>query len=245
MSRHEITTTLSWMREGEAFLRATVDRVPDEEFAAPSGLPGWTRAHVVGHVARNAEALFRLSEWARTGIETPMYEGHEQRTAEIEASARQAPASLRQDLVTTAHELDEALQQLDATTWQTPVRSARGRQIPAVEIPWIRVREVWLHAIDLAAEANPTDLPHGLVDVLLDDVTGTLPTRDNCPALVLKPNDRDDSWQLGAANDNTPIVTGMNATILSWLVGRDNGSDLAVRNQAGWAQHLPKVPKWL
>ena len=35
----------------------TVDSLDDEELATPSGLPDWTRAHVVAHLALNAEGL--------------------------------------------------------------------------------------------------------------------------------------------------------------------------------------------
>jgi hypothetical protein len=53
--------------------------------AAPSLLPGWTRAHVLAHVARNADALVNLLTWARTGQPRPMYADRQQRDAEIEA----------------------------------------------------------------------------------------------------------------------------------------------------------------
>lgn len=35
----------------------TVDSLPVGAYAVPSGLPGWTRGHVVAHLALNAEAL--------------------------------------------------------------------------------------------------------------------------------------------------------------------------------------------
>ena len=35
----------------------TVDGLDDDALAAPSGLPDWTRAHVVAHLALNAEGL--------------------------------------------------------------------------------------------------------------------------------------------------------------------------------------------
>ena len=40
--------------------------------------PGWSRRHVVAHVGYNARALTRLVEWAKTGIETPMYASADQ-----------------------------------------------------------------------------------------------------------------------------------------------------------------------
>lgn len=244
MSRHDLTQTLPWLREGQAYLRTTLDRLPDAELYAPSGLPAWSRAHVVGHVTRNAEALSRLATWARTGVENPMYSGPEQRAAEIESAARQQPTALRADLVHTADALEEDLDRLGPTTWQAPVRTAQGREVPAAEIPWMRVREVWLHAVDLAAAATLADLPAGVVDTLLDDVTGVLPNRDGCPPLVLEPTDRDRGWQLSADADAT-VLRGTAPDLLGCLVGRSDGSKVDACDRAGQPCSLPGVPRWL
>ena len=37
----------------------TVDGLDGDDWSAPSLLPGWTRAHVVAHLALNAEAMSR------------------------------------------------------------------------------------------------------------------------------------------------------------------------------------------
>ncbi|WP_416981503.1 maleylpyruvate isomerase family mycothiol-dependent enzyme [Streptomyces sp. T028] len=225
--RHDLTVTLPWMREGTAVLAHVADGLTDDGLADASALPGWTRAHVLGHVARNAEALTRLATWARTGVPTPMYADREQRATEIESSATLPPEVLRAQLKSTAAELEDALAALDATTWQAEVRSALGRTIPAAEIPWMRVREVWLHAIDLAPAAPPAplvptappaplvpaaplaseaisafifafaDLPADLTDTLLDDITATLSNRPACPAVRLVPTDRARTWDIG------------------------------------------------
>ena len=42
---------------------------------APSLCEGWSRAHVLAHVARNAEAIQRLAQWAVDGAPRPMYPG--------------------------------------------------------------------------------------------------------------------------------------------------------------------------
>ena len=57
---------LSWMREGEAHVLGYCAQLDDDALAAPSQLPGWDRAHVVGHLARNADALQNLVTWARS-----------------------------------------------------------------------------------------------------------------------------------------------------------------------------------
>jgi maleylpyruvate isomerase len=219
--RHDLTVTLPWMREGTTVLRSTADRLTDAGFAAPSALPGWTRAHVIGHVARNAEALVRLATWARTGVPTPMYADRAQRAAEIESSAELPPQVLRSQMESTAAELDVALAGLDANTWRSEVESALGRTIPAAEIPWMRVREVWLHAVDLGLGTTFGDLPATLVDALLDDVTATLSARPGCPAVRLAPTGRDRVWSFGPVTEERPtVVEAPTAELLAWTIGR-------------------------
>ena len=77
--RNEIAVTLPWMRTGTEHVTALVAKLSDTELAEPSALPDWSRAHVVAHLARNAEALGRLLTWARTGVENPMYPSREAR----------------------------------------------------------------------------------------------------------------------------------------------------------------------
>lgn len=215
-----------------------VDRLTDEQFADPSALPGWSRAHVVGHVARNAEALGRLATWARTGVPTPMYADREQRAAEIEASAAQSPGALRDELATTAAALDATLAGLDEHGWRAQVQSALGRAIPATEIPWLRVREVWLHAVDLAAGADIDDLPAGLVDVLLDDVTGTLNTRPGCPPLRLVPVGGELIRHLGPTGTSVIDVTAPAPLLLAWVAGRAEAAAVG-------APAALTLPRWL
>jgi len=231
-SRHDLGVTVPWMREGTEHLLRTVDKLDDDAVLAASRLPGWTRAHVIGHVARNAEALARLATWARTGVETPMYTDSAQRAEEIEESASKSPASLRDELTSTADGLAEALDGLTADQWQAQVRSALGRAIPAAEIPWMRIREVWLHAVDLGVGASVADLPSGVVDLLLDDVTSALSRKDGCPALTLAPADRDSTWRLGAG-DAESRITAPAFELAGWLTGRTRHED--------W----PALPIWL
>jgi maleylpyruvate isomerase len=228
--RHDLDATLPWMREGTAHLLAVVDKLGDGELTAPSALPGWTRAHVIGHVARNAEALIRLAVWASTGDETPMYADREQRVAEIERSAALPPTTLRDDLAGTAEMLDDALAALTPGNWQAQVRSALGRAIPAAEVPWMRVREVWMHAADLDHGATVDDLPDGVLDLLLDDVTAALSAKPDCPPALIAPVDRSRVWRLGSGG---PRVEASAADLAGWLTGRVGRPD------------LPSLPRWL
>jgi len=228
-TRHDTALTLPWMHEGTAHLLRSADKLDNDALTGPSRLPGWTRAHVLGHVARNAEALTRLATWARTGVETPMYSDRAQRAAEIEESATKPAATLRAELASTADTLADALDALTAEQWQATVRSALGRAIPAAEIPWMRIREVWLHTIDIG---TGVDLPAGVVDLLLDDVTTALSRKDGCPGITLAPSDRNATWLLGREPAGRTIEAPA-AELAVWLTGRLRRDD--------W----PQLPAWL
>lgn len=230
--RHDIDATSTWMREGTAQLLAVVDKLSDEDIHAPSLLPGWTRAHVIGHVARNAEALHRLASWARTGVESPMYTDAAQRAREIEQSAALPADRLRAELAGTATSLGSALDTLTPEQWSAQVRSALGRAIPAAEVPWMRVREVWLHAVDLDNGATVRDLPPGVVDTLLDDVSAALTAKDGCPPVQMIPTDRERTWQLGSTDGPTTVAAPA-AELAGWVTGRLPGTE--------W----PTLPRWI
>lgn len=236
--RQDTAVTLPWMRRGTEVLQAAVDSLPDEAFAEPSALPAWSRAHVIGHLARNAEALVRLARWAATGVETPMYSSPEQRVADIEDSSRLARPVLRRQLATTAAELDDHLARLDDRGWQARVRSALGREIPAAELPWMRIREVWLHAVDLDAGVQVHGFPPDLIDALLDDVTGVVGAKCGCPAVDLHTTDRERGWTLGPAGAGQR-VSGSAADLAAWVTGRSAGAGLTAEVT------LPSLPAWL
>ncbi|WP_045877768.1 maleylpyruvate isomerase family mycothiol-dependent enzyme [Pseudofrankia sp. DC12] len=238
--RHDISVTLPWLREGTTHLLSQVAKLTDDEFRTPSLLPGWTRGHVIAHVARNAEALGRLVDWARTGVESRMYSSAGQRADEIARTAAEAAPILRQDAASTAQALDHSLAQLSDEQWHRQIRSALGRVIPAAEVPWLRIREVWLHAVDIDTGATVHDIPADIIDLLLDDVTTTLSAKPGCPCLVLAPTDRERAWALGGAGQHAgphPAVRVPAATTAGWLTGRPAFNDLPIS--------LPPLPAWL
>src|SRR6266545_1394914 len=72
-AREHATRGLTLVREATERLYGEVSKLDDAAVVGLSRLPGWTRAHVVTHLARNADAWVNLQTWARTGIEHPMY----------------------------------------------------------------------------------------------------------------------------------------------------------------------------
>ena len=77
-------------------LLQSVDSMSPEAVAGPSLMPGWTRGHVLTHLARNADAITNLVLAARTGDGRPMYVGGpEGREAAIQAGADRPPLPAR------------------------------------------------------------------------------------------------------------------------------------------------------
>ena len=68
-------------------LLASASTLSDAQAREPSLLPGWSRGHVLTHIARNADGMVNLLRWARTGTQTPMYASAQSRAADIEAGA--------------------------------------------------------------------------------------------------------------------------------------------------------------
>lgn len=242
-ARSDVRLTRRWMAEGTEQLARAVAELPDAALRRPSGLPGWSRAHVLAHLARNAEALSHLAHWAATGEETPMYPDLGARAADIERTSANAPAQLRSDLAQTAGVLEAQLGAFSDAAWAARVRSALGREISAAEIPWMRVREVWLHALDLDAGVQVGEFPPDLVDALLDDITPALSRKPECPAAALAATDRHRTWTFGpAAESSTRTSTevhGSAAALLAWVAGRSPGADLTGPTP------LPTLPPWI
>ena len=98
----EIALALARLGDSTDRLLATAGALDDAQAAAASRLPGWTRGHVLTHLARNADGFRNLLIWARTGTETPMYPSEESRDRDIEAGARRPAAELTADVRASA-----------------------------------------------------------------------------------------------------------------------------------------------
>ncbi|HEX6313015.1 MAG TPA: maleylpyruvate isomerase family mycothiol-dependent enzyme [Acidimicrobiia bacterium] len=236
-----LDTRLAWMHEGTRFFDARVGQLADDDFHAPAALPRWTRAHVVAHVARNADALGNLLTWARTGVETQMYESGEQREADIEEGATRPAAVLRADLEDAQRRFAAAVASLPAEAWRAEVRTRAGRPIAAAEVPWMRAREVWVHAVDLDAGASFADLPPSFVEAFLTEVTATFTARPDCGAIELVATDTGRTWSIGPPDADEVVVEGGAGALLAWLLGRSDGAVLSAPGRGV----LPAVPSWL
>jgi maleylpyruvate isomerase len=134
--------------------------ITEPDLRAPSLLPGWTRAHVLAHVARNADAMRNVLAGLRTGQDRPGYTSAEAREADIERDAGRQARELAADLADSAMALRTVARQLPGEGWQVPVRMLDpGARFPAAELLTRRLVEVELHHGDLGAGYGPADWP--------------------------------------------------------------------------------------
>ncbi len=224
--------TLEWWADGERLFGTALGRLTDEEFDAPSLLPGWQRRQVLAHVARNADALVNLLTWARTGVETPMYPTSDARAAGIAEAAAYDPPRLRGEVLAATGRLAEAVHGLPEAAWTAEVRTAQGRPVPAAEVPWMRCREVYVHAVDLDAGIGFADVPEDVQAAMVDDVFRMWDRRDQGPDVVVFAGDRE--WGTGAV-----AVSGALPEVTAWVTGRSDGAALTADGA------LPELPAWL
>ena len=227
----DLDTARRWWGGGERAVAGAVQELTDDELRQPSALPGWTRAHVVAHLARNADALVNLCTWARTGVEMPMYPSREVRDADIERTAAQPADVLRTDLRDAAARLAELAAVLPDDAWNRPIRTMQGRRIAAREIPWMRVKELWVHGVDLDAGLSFADIPTEVLPPLIDDVLAVFAARDQMPDVTLVATDLDRSWGSGTARVEGPV-----AALAAWLTRSRTD---------GLTGDVPALPAWL
>jgi uncharacterized protein (TIGR03083 family) len=163
--------TRAWLDDATEVMLRVVDELHDDAFAAPSALPGWTVAHVVAHLHFNAEAIGRLTTWARTGIETPMYSSVAQRNDDIEAGSLLPPSELHHLVRASAQMLKDSFDALTPQMWVNTVVTAQGRTVPATELVWMRFREVAIHTIDISSGGiGFADFPSESVTKLTNEI---------------------------------------------------------------------------
>ena len=218
-------------------LLATLARLTDDDLRAPSLLPGWTRGHVLTHVARNADALTNLVHWAATGEERPMYPSQEDRDAAIEAGADRLLAEQREDVARSADRFAEAARALPSDRHDAEVsRLPGGPRLPARLVgPWRRT-EVEVHHADLGSGYTAADWPADYLDAMLARRERELAAAGT--AVTLELTDR--GTRTATSGPGGPLVSGATTDVVWWLLGRGTGERLACSED-----RLPDLGRWV
>lgn len=198
----------------------TADGLEDGAYAEPSSLPGWSRAHVLAHLALNAEALAGVLGGVLDGATTTMYASDEARDADIDALAGRRPAVIRDRLLGASTALADAIAAMPPDAWDGEVeRTPGGRRFPIALVPAMRLREVEIHHADLDTGYTRAEWDPAFCVALIDHVAA----RPGQPAFVAVATDHDRRWEVGSGG---PTVTGTLADLGWWLCGRGGGAGL-------------------
>jgi maleylpyruvate isomerase len=195
----------------------------DADVATPSLCDGWTRGHVLTHLARNADGIADTIAGALRGEIVERYPGGDQaRNAAIEAGAGRPFATLVADVRDSADRLDRVFAAVaDTDGWALPTEHGN----PACAWVSRRWREVEVHRIDLAADYTADRLPALLITELISSTAESLGKRADGPLRVTiteegsrVPELAGRMWTVG---EGDPVdVRGPDWAVLSWLIGR-------------------------
>jgi maleylpyruvate isomerase len=196
---------------------AAIARLGDDDVHRPSLLPDWTVAHVLAHVARNADSHTRRAEAAVRGEVVDQYSGgYEGRAAEIEATAVGRTArQLIDDVRTSATTMWHAWSDVPAAAWEHETRDVGGRLRPLRLLVQRRWQELEVHMVDLDVGVTYRDWPGEFVAEWLPQLRAG----------------RDARLPPGAAAPAPGVLDERDE--LAWLYGRLQRPDLPVL--APWA----------
>ena len=240
------TALLAELTDATAQFLAAAERLDDQAVREPSTLPGWTRGHVLTHVARNADGLRNLLTWAATGVPHEMYpDGN--RESDIEEGAARTAAQLATDLHESSEKFAEAAARITPEQWKSTVERRVGGPQPAGSIPWWRLEEVVIHHMDLNTGFTPAHWTTEFTGPELEMTANRFndPSYGSVAAAPFRLYAEDTARSCGVICDATDtdhlLVRGPEAALLAWLLGRSNGDGLVVEPFGA----LPTLPKWL
>ncbi|WP_353953669.1 maleylpyruvate isomerase family mycothiol-dependent enzyme [Knoellia sp. S7-12] len=211
-----MTDLLTAIDDQTALLVSDARHCPD--LAAPSLCQGWSRDHVLNHIARNAEALIRLVGSAVDGTGETMYVSPEARDAEIDDGVGRAQPELVADVQNTAVPLAAALRRLtpdhaDVVLERTP----GGPTFKGGMLTFMRLREVVYHHVDLDLAFDFEDLDAELQVLFIENEVKRQRAASTAPSLTIR-SDEGDDWSIG---DGDVHVSGSRGGILRWLARQD------------------------
>src|SRR5437870_2591779 len=216
---NEVSHSLDRLAAATDRVLATATALSDAQAREPSLLPGWSRGHVLTHIARNADGMVNLLCWARTGTPAPMYASAESRSADIEAGAGRPAGELAADVRESAAALAAEAADMPDDAWTAQVRALQGPPFPAFGVLDRRLSEMEIHHVDLAAGYTPGDWPDDFLTEALPRVAESFTDRDDAPRCLVWAEGTKGSFRLGPEQAGPPqwIIRGQPADLLAWL----------------------------
>ncbi|WP_438306850.1 maleylpyruvate isomerase family mycothiol-dependent enzyme (plasmid) [Streptomyces sp. HUAS TT11] len=201
--------------------------MPERQAREPIGLPGWTRAHVLIHLADLSGAFARQARYAVQGRTIEVYDGgRPTRDRRIEELHDRPVEWLRHQLTEGLDALELAWAALGPDDWALPC-SYRDSPLFATQLAWWRETE--LHGVDLAVGSTAEEWSLPLARHVVTFLQPRLPEN-----VRIVSEDTGEQWTSGPGTDTT--VTADLRTLAAWISGRP-----ASRLPEG---ELPQLKSW-
>jgi maleylpyruvate isomerase len=139
---------IAWCVAAQQRLHDTIASLTDDDVRRPSLLPGWSIAHVLTHVARNADSHVRMVEGAERGEVVWQY-APDQRDREIEDGSTRDAATIIADVHASAAALEAAWTRASNEVWTSGAARSNAGVLPITQQVVRRWREVEFHHADL------------------------------------------------------------------------------------------------
>jgi maleylpyruvate isomerase len=148
ISTSTVSHALADSDAGLGTLISAVEQLTEADLAAPSTLEGWTRGHVLSHIAALGNALRGQAQAAERGEVVPVYASQEARNAGIEAGSGRTVAEHLAVLSALRDDLASAWPEPGSPHWAAP-SGYRGGPLSGCLLAWWR--EVRIHSVDALA----------------------------------------------------------------------------------------------
>ena len=214
----------------------SIAAMSDADVRSPSGLPGWSRGHVLAHLEGNARGIGRLARWARDGFERPMYITRDVRNSDVDLHSDRSRVRHQAAVAQSIDALAGDLAALSEQQRESMVVLGNGMLVPAASLARHRLQEVCIHHSDLGIDTYtwrnwPTPMAERMIGLVIDDFV----QRDDFPVARVVV----DGPEL-QVNEGGTFVSGPAVAMLAWLLGRDSGTDLTAHG----VDAVPAVPAW-
>jgi maleylpyruvate isomerase len=230
-------TSVIEVASAESLVARFIENLSNDDVAADSLLPNWSRGHVITHLANNARGLSNLIDWALTGVQKDMYVSVEQRGIDIEDGAKRPGNEIVADFLEQANIFANNLDRLIAgPLLSDEVVLGNGMHVHPHEITTLRERELLVHLVDLGLDYKANDWSFDFSIKTLKSVSaGKRKERVNFRLLIAG----DHTWTMDQ-NGMTDIF-GTPQSLAAWLMGREPDDKLVTSD----GSPLGKPPLWL
>jgi len=220
---------LASVRDATDRLLTAAAKLNNDSTAEPSRLPGWTRGHVLAHIARNADALVNVLAGR------PMYISGDARDADIERDAPRPPADQLVDVRESAERFEN--QAAVPADWSRTITMRNGVTDSASRVPFRRWVEVELHHVDLGIGYELEDLPEEFTQRETAFLAARFSGNADVPPTRITDGTR--AWSTGREGEAEVTVSGPASDVVGWLSGRRGGSALTA--EGGLLPSLPPL----